>query len=121
MTHWTLGEFLFWLLIAILVPALIVHFTLGRNGGHHLFDKDGLSPKEIRDLPFKMFRRREERKFKSSLALLIGLVAAMVVYPLGCIVGIPINVFGISDQTLFYMIAGGVAVAILFATARNRA
>lgn len=58
MNDWTLGSFLFWLAVAIFVPAIIVHFTLGRKGGHRLYDKDNLSKDEIRNLPFDMLRKR---------------------------------------------------------------
>ena len=58
MNDWTLGSFLFWLAAVILVPAIIVHFTLGRKGGHHLLEKDGLSNNEISNLPYDMLRKR---------------------------------------------------------------
>jgi len=100
MNDWTLGSFLFWLAVAIFVPAIIVHFTLGRKGGHHLFDKDNLSKDEIRNLPFDMLRKRTIWNLKGSVAAIVGLLVVMALYPLGCLIGLPINVFGISDEKL---------------------
>ena len=119
MTHWTLGEFLFWLALAIFVPAIIIHFTLGRNGGHRLFEKDGMTPEEIRGLPYQMLRKKLARQGRGAIGVLAGLAVALVLYPLGCLVGMPVNVFGFSDQTLFWLVTGGViAIAAL---ARGRA
>lgn len=107
-----LEEFLFWLVLAIYVPALLVHFTLGRNGGHRLFEKDGLTPEEVRALPFQMLSRKLERQGRSAFAVLMGMAVALVVYPLGCLIGLPLNALGLSNQTLFYLIVGGVVVAL---------
>jgi len=79
-THWTLGEFLFWLVLAIFVPATIIHFTLGRNGGHRLFEKDGLTPEEIRDLPCQMLRRKLAWQGRSAFGVLVGLAVALMLY-----------------------------------------
>jgi hypothetical protein len=112
MNNWSLGSVLFWLVVAIFVPALLVHFTLGRKGGHHLFDKDGLSPEEARNLPFDMLRRRTVWQLKGSAAMLAGLLVVVVLYPLGCLFGLPINVFGISEQKLNMYIIGLVVLGL---------
>lgn len=112
MNDWSLGSVLFWLLVAILVPGIIVHFTLGRNGGHHLFDKDGLSEDEVRNLPMDMLEKRTLWNLKGAAAAIIGLVFVMVLYPLGCLIGLPINVFGISDEKLIFYAAGVIVLLI---------
>jgi hypothetical protein len=117
---WTLGSFLFWLAIAVAVPAIIAHFTVGRRGGHHLFDRDGLSDEEIRQLPFTMFKRRTIRSLRGSAAVAVGIAAALALYPLGCLLGIPINVFGMSDQALMFCVAGAVVLAITLGPALYR-
>lgn len=113
MHDWTLGSFLFWLLIAIAVPALLVHFTLGRNGGHHLFAKDRLTSEATRKLPLTMLKNTTRWRLKGSAATLLGLMVALVLYPLGCMIGLPINVFGIPDETFVYLVALGVAVLVM--------
>jgi len=112
MNDWTLGSFLFWLAVAIFVPAIIVHFTLGRKGGHHLFDKDNLSKDEIRNLPFDMLRKRTIWNLKGSVAAIVGLLVVMALYPLGCLMGLPINVFGISDEKLILYAVGVIVLMI---------
>lgn len=113
MNDWTLGSFLFWFALAILVPGVIIHFTLGRKGGHHFFDKDHLTNEQVRNLPFEMVRKRTIWNLKGSAATIIGLAVAMTLYPLGCLIGLPINVFGIPDEKLILFIAG---VAVLLIT-----
>ena len=112
MNNWTLGSFLFWFALAIVVPGVIVHFTLGRKGGHHLFDKDNLSDDQIKNLPFEMVRKRTIWTLKGSAATIIGLGVAIMLYPVACLVGLPINIFGISDQKLI-IYAGGVVVVLI--------
>ena len=112
MKSWTLGSFLFWFALAILVPGIIIHFTLGRKGGHHLFDDEMRSADEIRKLPFEMVRKRTVWNRQGSAAAIMGLAAVLVLYPLACLMGLPINVFGISDQKLTYYIAGVVVLLI---------
>lgn len=112
MNDWTFGSVLFWLVVAILVPGIIVHFTLGRKGGHHLFDKDGLSEDEIRNLPLHMLQKRTTWNLKGSAATIIGLAVAMALYPLGCLIGLPINIFGISDEKLVLYTAGVIVLLI---------
>jgi len=114
MNNWTLESFLFWLAVAIFVPAIIIHFTLGRNGGHHLYDNKNLSKDEIRSLPFDMLRKRAIWEMKGSAAIIVGLAVALALYPLGCLVGLPINIFGISDEKLIFYVAGAVALLIIF-------
>jgi hypothetical protein len=116
---WTLGSFLFWLAIAVAVPAIIAHLTVGRKGGHHLLDR-GLSDEEIRQRPFTMFKRRTTRSLRGSAAIAVGMAAALALYPLGCLLGIPINVFGMSDQALMFCVAGAVVLAITLAPAVYR-
>lgn len=112
MNDWTPGSLLFWFAVAIIVPGVIVHFTLGRKGGHHLFDRDNLSPDQIRNLPFEMVKKRTIWSLKGTAATIVGLAAAMLLYPLGCLIGLPINVFGISDQKLIYYAAGSVVLLV---------
>ena len=120
MNDWTLGSFLFWLVVAILVPAIIVHFTIGRKGGHHLFDKDGLSKDEIRNLPLDMLKKRTVWNLKGSAAAIVGLAVALVLYPLGCLIGLPINIFGISDEKLIFYVAGAIVIIITLGPALYR-
>lgn len=120
MNDWTLESFLFWLAVAIFLPAIIIHFTLGQNGGHHLYDNKNLSKDEIRSLPFDMLRKRAIWEIKGSAAIIVGLVVALALYPLGCLVGLPINIFGISDEKLIFYVAGAVALLIIFGTPAYR-
>lgn len=112
MSHWTLGSFLFWLAIAIFVPAIVAHFTLGRKGGHRLFERDNLSADEIRNLPLEMLKRRTVWNLKGSAATLVGLLIALALYPAGCLLGLPINVFGISQAKLVLCTAGAVVLLV---------
>ncbi len=120
MNDWTLGSFLFWLVVVILVPAVIVRFTLGRKGGHHLFDKDNLSESEIRNLPFDMLRKRTIWNLKGSAAAIVGIGVVLALYPFGCMIGLPINVLGISDEKLVYYAAGAVVLMITLGMALYR-
>ena len=45
---------------------------------------------------------------------------ALVLYPLGCLIGLPINVFGISEQKLTFYIAGVVVLLITLGPAVYR-
>lgn len=120
MNDWTLGSFLFWLAVAIFVPAIMVHFTLGRKGGHRLFDKASLSKDEIRNLPFDMLRKRTIWNLKGSAAAIVGLAVALALYPLGCLIGLPINLFGISDEKLIIYAAGAIVLIITLGPALYR-
>lgn len=120
MNDWTLGSFLFWLAVAIFVPAIIVHFTLGRKGGHRLFDKDKFSKDEIRNLPFDMLRKRTIWNLKGSAVAIVGLAVALALYPLGCLIGLPINIFGISDEKLIIYAAGAIVLMITLGPALYR-
>lgn len=111
MDNWTPGSFLLALTLAILVPALVVHFTLGRKGGHHLF-KD-VPQEKIRDLPFEMMRFKIRNNLRGSLATLAGLGAALALYPLACKLGFPLNVFGLSDQQFTFAVILGVGLLII--------
>lgn len=111
MADWGTGSVILALLLVVFIPALLVHFTLGRNGGHHLFKN---VPKEkIRDLPYEMMRSRIRRDLRSSFATLVGLCVALVLYPLGCRLGLPINFLGLSDQALVFYVTVGVGLLIL--------
>jgi hypothetical protein len=120
MNNWSPGSVVFWFALAIFVPALLVHFTLGRKGGHHLFDKDGLTPEETRKLPLDILHRRIGRQVQGSKAVLAGLLVVVVLYPLGCRLGLPINVFGIPEQKLNIYIIGLVVLGLTLGPALYR-
>lgn len=105
MKDWSPGSLLIAFVLAVLVPALLARFTLGRKGGHHLFDRDGLTPEEIRRLPLEMARRRTVWSIKGLLAALVAFAIVLVGYPLACLIGLPVNVFGISREKLLYALA----------------
>jgi len=111
MNNWSTGSVLFALLLAVFVPALVIHFTLGRKGGHHLF-KD-VPEKKIGDLPFEMMRFKIRNNLRGSFATLVGLGVALALYALACKVGLPLNVFGLSDQKLTFAIALGVGLLVI--------
>jgi hypothetical protein len=120
MNDWTVGSVLFWLMVAILVPALIVHFTLGRKGGHRLFENDGLSKDEIRNLPLEIVRKRTLWNLKGSAAAFVAVAFVLALYPLGCLIGLPINVFAISDEKLVIYTAGILVLAFTLGPAIYR-
>ncbi len=120
MNNWTFGSFLFWLVVAILVPAVVVHFALGRKGGHRLFDKDGLSADEVRKLPLEMLKKRTTWNLKGSAAAIVGLVIALALYAVGCLVGLPINILGISDEKLIFYTAGAIVLLVTLGPAVYR-
>lgn len=107
----TTGETLLALIAAVLVPGIIVHFTLGRNGGHDLLK--GIPKRDIRGLPLKVSTDQIKRNLRGSLATLIGLGVAALLYPMGCMLGLPINVFGIPDDKFVLLFALGVALVIV--------
>lgn len=120
MENITLGSFLLLLTIVIFIPAIIVHFTLGRNGGHHLYDKLGLSQRQIRDLPIHMLKKRLLWNTNGSLYTFIGLLIAMIIYPLGCLVGLPVNKLGLPDTVLISSIVVSTIFLILLWRLRTR-
>lgn len=120
MNDWTLGTFLFWLLLAILVPGIVIHVLLGRKGGHHGFDKDGPSAEGVRRLPLEMTRRRLGWQLRGSAAALAAIALAAALYPLACLVGLPINVLGIPDDRLLWWLAAVVVLAITLGPALLR-
>ena len=71
MDTWSPLQVILALLAAIFIPGILVHFTLGRNGGHHLFDQS-LSREEVKNLPFSMLSFRIRNNLIGSLAILIG-------------------------------------------------
>jgi len=50
----------------------------------------------------------------------MGLAFAMALYPLGCLIGLPINVFGISDEKLIFYAAGVIVLFITLGPTRYR-
>lgn len=110
MTDWTLGEFAFWLAIAVFVPAILIHFTLGRNGGHHLYDNKNMTPQQIRNLPVDMMVKRVRWGLQGSAMTILAFGILALLYPLGCLLGLPINGWGLSDKALLFWI---VAVILL--------
>ncbi|WP_374690756.1 hypothetical protein [Accumulibacter sp.] len=120
MNHWTPGSFFLALAAAILLPALIIHFTLGRKGGHQLF---GDLPREkVRDLPFAMLRFRLRNDLRGSVATLAGIGFALAVYPLACRWGLPINFLGLSERQLVFalVLGGGLLCIAVVALLRRR-
>ncbi|HRD91082.1 MAG TPA: hypothetical protein PK752_22920 [Accumulibacter sp.] len=120
MNHWTPGSFFLALAAVILLPALVIHFTLGRKGGHHLF---GDLPREkARDLPFAMLRFNLRNDLRGSLATLAGLGLALAAYPLASRWGLPINFLGLSEKQLFFalILGGGLLVLVVLALLRRR-
>jgi hypothetical protein len=106
--------------VAICVPAIGIHFTLGRKGGHRLFDKDNLSKDEIRNLPFDMLRKKTIWNLKGSAAAIVSLAVVLALYPLGCLIGLPINIFGIPDEKLTFYAVGAVVLTITLGPALCR-
>jgi hypothetical protein len=84
MDTWSPFQVILALLAAIFIPGILVHFTLGRNSGHHLFD-ESLSKEEIKNLPFSMLSFRIRNNLIGSLAVLIG--GAGVIFILNTICG----------------------------------
>lgn len=84
MDTWSPLQVILALLAAIFIPGILVHFTLGRNRGHHLFDEK-LSREEIKDLPFSMLSFRIRNNLIGSLAVLIG--GGAVIFILSTICG----------------------------------
>lgn len=120
MQKMTLGSFLFWLAVVIIVPALVIHFTLGRKGGHRMLEKRGMTRDEVRDLPLHMLKKRTEWNLRGSAAAMIGLFGAAALYPLACYVGLPLNVFGIAEEKLPVYTAGGIVLLIVLGPALLR-
>lgn len=105
MSNWTAGSFLFWLAVVIIVPGLVIQFTLGRKGGHHLYDKDKLSQRQIKNIPYEMIKKRTVWGLKGSASALVTLALVALLYPLACLLGLPTTVLGISRDKLFLFTA----------------
>lgn len=103
MNDWTLGSFLFALALVILGGAA-VGFVARRTMFKNLRIED----------PFVTFRRHERNKFRASLGVLAGLAAAMLIYPLSCRLDVDLNVLGLSDKALTFLLifAFGMALPI---------
>lgn len=84
MDAWSPLQVILALLAAIFIPGVLIHFTLGRKGGHHLFEKS-LSQEEVRGLPVSMLSFRLRNNLIGSLAVLIG--GAGVIFILNTICG----------------------------------
>lgn len=87
------------LVLAVLIPGIIVHFTLGRKGGHHMFEND-LSKDEIKNLPISMLAFRTRNNLIGSLVVLLGTATVMYISKIVC------NAFGITSDKDFWIIAG---------------
>lgn len=120
MNNWTPGSFFLWLAAASFVPAVIVHFTVGRKGGHHFYDRDNLSGAEIKKLPLDMMKKRTIWQLKGSVAVIAGLSIVLVLYPLSCLIGLPINMLGIPDEKLIIYATGAIVLLVTLVPALYR-
>ncbi len=59
-----------------------------------------------------MLKKRTIWNLKGSAAAIVGLVIALALYPVGCLVGLPINIFGISDEKLIFYTAGAIVLLV---------
>ena len=111
MNDMTPGSVLLALVLAVLIPALIIHFTLGRNGGHHLFKN---MPKDkVKELPLAMMRSRIRNNLRGSFAMFVGLGVALSLYPLACKLGLPLNVFGLTDEQFVFSVTLGIGMLVI--------
>jgi hypothetical protein len=75
MEDWSAGQVIVALILAVLVPGIVIHFTLGRNGGHHMFDD--MSPEERRNMPIEMAKRTIKNRLIGGFGVLVGLAVAV--------------------------------------------
>ncbi|MDO9225586.1 MAG: hypothetical protein Q8M09_14625 [Pseudomonadota bacterium] len=110
MNEWTLGSFLSALVLVILGGAA-VGFVAQRTLFKNFRFED----------PIKTLKRRERNKFHNSLGVLAGLAVVLLIYPLSCRLSVDLNVFGLSDEMLTFLIilAGGLLVP-LYLSWRNK-
>jgi len=66
------------------------------------------------------FRKRTIWNLKGSAAAIVGLVVALALYPLGCLIGLPINIFGVSDEELILYAVGIIVLIITLGPALYR-
>jgi len=90
-TAWTLSSFLV-ALVAVIFGAAGVGFVLQRV----------FFPNLKIESPVETLVRHERNKLRRSAGVLVGLLSAMVFYPLGCILNINLNIFGLSDKVLTF-------------------
>jgi len=105
MESWTLLQIIISLALAIFIPAFLIKFTLGKNGGHHLYDKE-LSPDQIKKLPFTFAYTNAKNKLVGSLITLVGLSFVLLLLNFVC------NAFGLANNQKNFWI--GVYFASLF-------
>lgn len=110
MNDWTLGSFLFALALVILGGAA-VGFVARRTLFKNLRIED----------PFVTLRRHERNKFRASLGVLAGLAVVSLIYPLSCRLNVNLNVFGLSDEALNFLIILAVGMSLpLYLAWRNK-
>lgn len=107
MEQWTLSQIILAFVAVIFIPGIIVHFTLGKNGGHHLFDEE-LTPEEIKKLPYTMLYFRTKHKLISSSVLAISLLIILTIQRTFC------TFIGLSQETNFWVSVTVVTSLLLF-------
>jgi len=119
MNDWTLGSFLFALVLVILGGAA-VGFVVQRTWfkGARM------------ENPVETLMRRERNQLRGSLGVLLGLVIVMLIYPLSCRFGdgvggnfgTDLNFFGLSDELLTFLIilASGLLLPLYLAWRSKR-
>ncbi len=110
MNEWTLGSFLVTLL-AVILGGAVVGFILQRTLFRNLHVED----------PMVMFRRLERNKARGGLMVLAGLAVLVLIYPLASRLDVDLNVFGLSDKWLtFLLILGGGLLLRVYLYWRNK-
>jgi len=119
MNDWTLGSFLFALVLVILGGAA-VGFVVQRTWFKGMRLED----------PVETLIRRERSQFRGSLGVLAGLAIVMLIYPLSCHfgdnfggnLGADLNIFGLSDKLLTFLIivAAGLLLPLYLAWRNKR-
>lgn len=99
----TLITFSISLVLIVLTAGLIGHFL-----GPKLRNEDDADTGSM-----GWFVRRMKRGALSGIYILMVIALVVFLYPLGCVLGVPWNVFGISPQVLFTIlfVCGGVLIA----------
>lgn len=111
MNDWTLSSFLIALTLVVFAAAAI----------GHLARRAGFKAARMED-PIKRLKRRERNKFHNSLGVLTGLASLMLIYPLSCRLGSDMNVLGLSDEALTFLLvlAGGLLLPLYLAWRNKR-